>query len=525
MAIVLVSTVVMIAPATDVLADSSDVDGCSGSFSGNLSEPFNAETLITINATEGNYDVEFDYAFAIGEEGTVSFVKSSASEPSNAIFVEGETISTLLTSGEPIPEGSIRLYHEDVSDCDILFDSSNIPDSKRIVLPTTSITEIESGKFLVKATIPDEQSATNFTNMVIAYVTNPEASVSYNIRNVSIVAADGRVGECTVRDIEFLDLDAISHIANDTVTLSSVLGTYDIGLDYFADFGTTEHFFSDNNAVNPAGDVKFQEGEIITFNIRSAGGSTGEIFPSVFLVNTELSDCDMLAIGAPESLPFNITDIQGADPDYAITIQVLDSDDIPDKSFSKLVITYSDSPESNVYYVIPDNVAVVNQTETIAEATNQATGQSMFADGRTFYGQQFSPDAAIINKVVDCATVELRRHSSPIGNAVIGFYDSNMTLVKQFGTIDVSTLTTGYKAYEFCLPQSESRYLIQANHILAVKYDGGDSINRIDVRRSNIGSGPDYDDLASYHVNYDSIWHIYNTDGKSRDLLFKLTNS
>lgn len=126
---------------------------------------------------------------------------------------------------------------------------------------------------------------------------------------------------------------------------------------------------------------------------------------------------------------------------------------------------------------------------------------------------------------MDCVTVELRKHGSPTGLAEIGFYDSNMTLVEQFGTKDVSTLATGYKAYEFCLPSSDRGHLIRANQILAVSYDGGDALNRIDVRRSNTGAGPDYDGLKAYHVNFDASWHVYNTEGKSRDLLFKLTNN
>lgn len=356
--VLLLCSIVMVAPSFHVFADSSDITECSASFSGTISEPFNAETMITINATKGNYDVEFDYAHAVGEEGTVSFVKSSALEPSSVIFVEGETISTILTSGETIvDDGVITLYHKDLSDCEIIFDNSSIPGTSRIVLPVT-ITDLDSSRFLVNATIPDKESAIDFTKMVIRYVTNPEASVSYNVRNVSVVASD---------------------------------------------------------------------------------------------------------------------------------------DGVP--------------------------------TGTIAEATTQATGQSMFTGGRTFYGEQFGPEAEIINQTVDCATVELRRHDSPIGNATIGFYDSNMSLVKQFGTIDVSTLTTGYKAYEFCLPSSDNGHTILANQILAVAYSDGDAINRIDVRRSNIGSGPDYDGLAAYHVNYDTIWHIYNTEDKNRDLLFKLTNS
>ena len=160
----------------------------------------------------------------------------------------------------------------------------------------------------------------------------------------------------------------------------------------------------------------------------------------------------------------------------------------------------------------------------IADATSQATGQSMYNGGRTFYGQEFGSGAAIVTSIVDCATVEMRKHGSPTGMAEIGFYDSNMNLAKLFGTIDVSTFTTGYKAYEFCLPSSDSGHLILENQILAVSFNAGDPINRIDVRRSNTGSGPDYDGLASYHVNYDGKWYVYNAEGNSRDLLFKLTN-
>lgn len=110
--ILLISSTILFDPTIELFADSSAVIDCSGSFSGNLSEPFNAETMITINAKHGNYDVEFDYAVANGDEGASYFVKSSAFESSPVIFVEGETIFVLLTSGETIPEGAIRLYYQ-----------------------------------------------------------------------------------------------------------------------------------------------------------------------------------------------------------------------------------------------------------------------------------------------------------------------------------------------------------------------------------------------------------------------------
>lgn len=162
-----------------------------------------------------------------------------------------------------------------------------------------------------------------------------------------------------------------------------------------------------------------------------------------------------------------------------------------------------------------------------ADATNRATGQSMYAGGRTFYGEKFGSGAEILGKVVDCVTVEMRKHGSPTGNAQIGFYfafntPSGVGLDRKFGDMDVTTLTTGYKAYEFC---SDYPYFVPENLMVGVKYVDGDAINRIDVRRSNIGSGPDYDGLAAYHVNFDGTWHNYNTAGNSRDLLFKLTKT
>lgn len=41
------------------------------------------------------------------------------------------------------------------------------------------------------------------------------------------------------------------------------------------------------------------------------------------------------------------------------------------------------------------------------------------------------------------------------------------------------------------------------------------------VTVENIGTGPDHDGLVSYNVNYDES-DIYNTEGNSRDLLFKV---
>ena len=361
------------------------------------------------------------------------------------------------------------------------------------------------------------------------------ATLTSAIQTQNVFAAEeSQVSDCLD---QFNGTRTSPFVADDLVSIEAKQGTYDVSADYVSvqDDILPSGFFYWLIPTNtqPASAV-FEEGETISFVIRSNKDGTSAISDVATLYSSDISDCDIVFSPNPNknSVPsekkllldsVTVTDL--GDGTYLHKV-LIPSKTIVGDNFTKLFIEYRDETETRVYYSLP-NVEIVSgqPTGTLADATNQATGQSMFADGRTFYGQQFSPDAAIIDKVVDCATVELRRHDAPPGNAEIGFYDSDMNLVKQFGTIDVSTLTTGYKAYEFCLPSTDSGHQIQENQILAVVYDGGDSINRIDVRRSNIGSGPDYDGLASYHVNYDTIWHIYNTDDKSRDLLFKLTNN
>jgi len=385
------------------------------------------------------------------------------------------------------------------------------------------------------------ESTLRFAIIGILAVALIAATLTNAIQTQNVFAEEeSQVSECLD---QFNGTRTSPFVADDLVSIESKQGTYNVSADYVSaqdDFAPSGFFYWLIPTNTQPASAVFEEGETISFVIRSNKDGVQAI-PGLSdagdvarLYSSDVSDCDIVFDPNPNknSVPSDkkfildsVTVTDQGDGTYLHTV-VIPSKTILGDNFTKLFIEYRDESETRVYYSLPNVEIVSGQPPgTLADATNQATGQSMYAGGRTFYGQQFSPEAEIINKVVDCATLELRRHNAPPGNAVIGFYDSDMNLVKQFGTIDVSILTTGYKAYEFCLPSTDSGHQIQENQILAVAYDGGDSINRIDVRRSNIGSGPDYDGLASYHVNYDSIWHIYNTDDKSRDLLFKLTNN
>jgi hypothetical protein len=118
----------------------------------------------------------------------------------------------------------------------------------------------------------------------------------------------------------------------------------------------------------------------------------------------------------------------------------------------------------------------------------------MYAGARTFYGERFGPQSDVVGEAVECVTVELRKHGSPTGTAEIGLYHANIFVSfptapvqdSEFGEIDVSTLITVYKAYEFC----QLGAIVFEDNMVGVAYNGGDAINRIDVRRSNVGAGP-----------------------------------
>lgn len=170
--------------------------------------------------------------------------------------------------------------------------------------------------------------------------------------------------------------------------------------------------------------------------------------------------------------------------------------------------------------------AFADETKTIADVQNAATGQALFSDGKTAYGQIFTELAIGNLQEVDCMSVSLRKSGNPTGTAYIGLIDmSDRSVDYTFGTKDVSTLTTSYVLYEFCNTGSDGLLVnaLSSDVFLGVKYEGGDSGgNHIDVRLSNTGAGPDYDGATSYHALWDGSEWDHFTD---RDLLFKLTNT
>ena len=505
-------------------AEESQVANCLDQFNRTFTSPFNADDLVSIAANQGTYDVSVDYMSVqddILPSGFSYYLNPTNTQPASAVFEEGETISFVIRS---MQDGTVtspginsadvaRLYSSDVSDCDIVFDpnpnENSIPADKKIILNSTTVTDLGDGTYLHTVVIPSKATlGDNFTKLFIEYRSNPEVRVYYSLPNVEIVE-----GQETITDIGLLTVGGSPVCSNEDGAQCTVpVGvTVNITGVTFTPSGLDQLFIHGPIIMDNGGRINNNQGVVFTHSgsINMTDGSSIEQgFDGSFAGSGAIFIDDTSFILNRFSMRFDG--------------QVNNSGTITNECGAFII---------GMANVVGNPVLDPCPPGTYAEAINQATGQSMFAGGRTFYGEMFTPRATVVGKVVDCVTLELRKHGSPTGLAQVGFYfksessPSGVSLDRSFGTVDFSTLTTGYKAYQFC---ADAPHLVRSNTMVGVEYTGGDPINRIDVRRSNIGAGPDYDGDSAYHVNFDHMWHKYSCGvcaSGTRDLLFKLVKT
>jgi hypothetical protein len=169
------------------------------------------------------------------------------------------------------------------------------------------------------------------------------------------------VDVCTGTDIEFRDIEQLPpFVAKEMLTLDSILGSYEVGLDYYVvEDGENVTYLRDSDAGNPEGGVKFQENEIVMFKI----GSTSPDVVAVLLVDKLISDCDIVA--NPFTIPpdrkdaLDVIDITNTgDFEYTVSIKIPNASDV-NSNFTKLVIFYTESPETAVLYIVPKDAFVL----------------------------------------------------------------------------------------------------------------------------------------------------------------------
>ena len=377
-------TVILDVDTENVTVDKPDVAECSESFNGEISAPYNAASTIDIVSLHGTYNVDFDYVITKDDHRNSHYAHSNALDPHDVTLVEKETIFMELESSNQPHADDIILYHKDVSDCDILFHPSSIPPNKQISLPVLSITQSEplGDTYFVKAVIPDKASVgEDFSKLVVAYSSNPEAEVWYTVPNVKIIASDA--SDCTD---SFRSTSDDPWTAKSFLTIDSANGPYDVEFDYSQmvnehDDGVFDDFSLNLEPSNPTG-VKFVEGETISMVV----STVQNIDNIATLYQSDVADCNILF--DPSSIPAdkklvlqtrNVTLVEGEE--YLVKVAI-PSINVATDVFSKLVIFFGDTPESTVYYVMPnvdvipaiDNSTKVSITNSTLTKTTSARG-------------------------------------------------------------------------------------------------------------------------------------------------------
>lgn len=170
-------------------------------------------------------------------------------------------------------------------------------------------------------------------------------------------------------------------------------------------------------------------------------------------------------------------------------------------SFPMSFIWFMVGSLSLIIFVTTDNITLEffangQEDNTVSYPQDQFTGLIDISAGATasdIRGEYvFSTSSQLYGDTIDCIEIPLRKLGSPTGTATIGVYDHaqavNNPIIKEFGTIDVTTLNGVVSIwYTFCLADGDT-YTIGNQDVLGVRYDGGDTSNavRIDITSADV---------------------------------------
>jgi len=155
--------------------------------------------------------------------------------------------------------------------------------------------------------------------------------------------------------------------------------------------------------------------------------------------------------------------------------------------------------------VLPASAAPVIQMQD----TTASSGQNMWS-ARPVHAEYVAPSSSRVGKQINSVTVTLKKSGAPTGTAQIGIINPDLSMKNVFATLDVSTLTTSYKGYEFKSP-SGALYTIAAGDRIGVKYSGGTSADNISIMRDTDPADP-FDGANSYHTYYTTAWYTFTSN-------------
>jgi hypothetical protein len=121
---------------------------------------------------------------------------------------------------------------------------------------------------------------------------------------------------------------------------------------------------------------------------------------------------------------------------------------------------------------------------------------------RQINAEYANPTSSLVGKNIDTIILELKKVGSPTGTAIIGVFNTDLSVKVPFASVNVSTLGTSYSAHTFSLPSGQT-YTIQSGDRIGIKYTGGDGSNFVAVTADRKNG---FDGTNSYYAFYGTTW-------------------
>jgi hypothetical protein len=127
-----------------------------------------------------------------------------------------------------------------------------------------------------------------------------------------------------------------------------------------------------------------------------------------------------------------------------------------------------------------------------------------------------TPTSILLGKSIDTIVLNLAKVGLPSGPIQVGVFNNDTSVKKLFGTIDASSLGSGYAPYSFSLPVSQT-YKIQSGDMIGIKFTGGDASNLVYIMSDQNNT---FDVTNSYLTKYTTAWYYFS--GKDLTMTLEL---
>lgn len=146
------------------------------------------------------------------------------------------------------------------------------------------------------------------------------------------------------------------------------------------------------------------------------------------------------------------------------------------------------------------NIFAVDRNSYVLMENVNGTNSLPLYSGVKAHVEYVTSQSSLVGKEMDTIQLRLAKRGSPTGLAVVGVFDSNLTPVKLFGSIDAGSIETEPKDYSFSLGIFDKGYALRPGDGVGILYDGGDADNRLAVRIDEAGL---FDGKKTFHRSFE----------------------